>query len=358
MTATTNHTHLETHVTVSGPSDIISGVGLDVATSRLVGRDREAGSLAQLLGIGTADERGMVLLSGDAGIGKTRLLGEVAGRARDEGWTVLVGHCLGEAGQSMPYLPFSEMLTRLEAADPSSVERTMSAHSALAALFPARRRRTSTPGGEAPDTVDQRDLVEAAHAAFEGISWDAPLLLVVEDVHWADQSSRDLLTLFFTRGFGGRVSIVASYRSDDLHRRHPLRTTLAHWSRLGDLHRVDLEPLPDAAVRELVRAVQPRPLTEPEVRAVVDRAGMPAMTPRSITDVDALVDELATVRAAGHAVDDGEQENGVRCVAVALPHQPATAMSVSGPAGRFPRAAIAELVPTLHAAAERLAGRG
>jgi DNA-binding CsgD family transcriptional regulator/tetratricopeptide (TPR) repeat protein len=272
VTATTDHTTLETHVTVSGPSDIIGGVGLDVATSRLVGRDQEAGSLAQLLGIGTPDERGMVLLSGDAGIGKTRLLGEVAGRARDQGWTVLVGHCLGEAGQSMPYLPFSEMLTRLEAADPSSVERTMSAHSALAALFPARRRRAPEPELDAPDTIDPRDLVEAAHAAFEGVSWDAPLLLVVEDVHWADQSSRDLLTLFFTRGFGGRVSIVASYRSDDLHRRHPLRTTLAHWSRLGDLHRVELEPLPDAAVRQLVRGVQPRPLTEHEVRAVVDRA--------------------------------------------------------------------------------------
>jgi IclR family transcriptional regulator, acetate operon repressor len=99
-------------------------------------------------------------------------------------------------------------------------------------------------------------------------------------------------------------------------------------------------------------------LPEDEVRAVVDRAGMPAMTPQSITDVDVLLDELATVRADGHAVDDGEQENGVRCVAVALPHQPATAMSVSGPAGRVTRAAIDEMVPTLHAAAERLAGRG
>lgn len=99
-------------------------------------------------------------------------------------------------------------------------------------------------------------------------------------------------------------------------------------------------------------------LPDDEVRAVVDRAGMPAMTPQSITDVESLLDELATVRAAGHAVDDGEQETGVRCVAVALPHQPATAMSVSGPAGRVTRAAIDEMVPTLHAAAERLAGRG
>ena len=271
MTAATDSTSLETHVTVSGPSDIIGDVGLDVGTGRLVGRDAEARRLATLLGIGTDDRRGMVLLSGDAGIGKTRLLAEVAGRAREDGWTVLVGHCLGEAGQTMPYLPFSEMLTRLEALDPSAVEGTMSAHAALAALFPGRRG-SGAPQREVPDTLDPRDLVEAAHAAFEAVSWSAPVLLVVEDVHWADQSSRDLLTLLFTRGFGGRVSIVASYRSDDLHRRHPLRATLAHWSRLADVRRLELEPLSDTAVRELVRGVQPRPLTEHEVRTVVDRA--------------------------------------------------------------------------------------
>jgi DNA-binding CsgD family transcriptional regulator/tetratricopeptide (TPR) repeat protein len=264
---------LETHALMSDHSDIIRGVGLDgSAAGVFVGRDDDAARLGELLGLGTDSESGMVLLSGDAGIGKTRLLAEVGHRARAEGWTVLVGHCLGEAGQSMPYLPFSEMLTRLEADDPSSVERTMSAHSALAALFPSRRRSSSGPQREAPDTLDPRDLVEAAHAAFEGISWSAPVLLVVEDVHWADQSSRDLLTLFFTRGFGGRVSIVASYRSDDLHRRHPLRSTLAHWSRLADVRRLDLEPLSDSAVRDLVRGVQPRPLTEHEVRTVVDRA--------------------------------------------------------------------------------------
>ncbi len=110
------------------------------------------------------------------------------------------------------------------------------------------------------------------------------MLLVVEDVHWADDSSRDLLTLLFTRGFAGRVSVVASYRSDDLHRRHPLRATLAHWSRLGALHRIELDPLSDDAVRELVRGVQPQGsgagpggaagggLSEEQVRTVVERA--------------------------------------------------------------------------------------
>jgi DNA-binding IclR family transcriptional regulator len=74
--------------------------------------------------------------------------------------------------------------------------------------------------------------------------------------------------------------------------------------------------------------------------------------------VEALLDELALVRAAGHAVDDGEQETGVRCVAVAVPNRPATAISVSGPAGRVTPDAVTEMLPSLLAAADRLAGRG
>ena len=99
-------------------------------------------------------------------------------------------------------------------------------------------------------------------------------------------------------------------------------------------------------------------LPEDEVRGMVERAGMPAMTARSITEVDALLDELASVRAAGHAVDDGEQETGVRCVAVAVPNRPATALSVSGPAGRVTPDAVQGMLPELLAAADRLAGRG
>lgn len=99
-------------------------------------------------------------------------------------------------------------------------------------------------------------------------------------------------------------------------------------------------------------------LSEDEVRGIVDRAGMPAMTGRSITDVDALLDELALVRTAGYAVDDGEQEAGVRCVAVTVPNRSATALSVSGPAGRVTPEGVDEMVPSLLAAADGLAGRG
>ena len=256
-----------THAVGSDPSDMIDGVGLDAAGSSLfVGRADEAERLGALTGVDAAAQaHGSVVLSGDAGIGKTRLLAEVARTARDHGWTVLVGHCLSEAGQSLPYLPFLEVFGRLESLAPEAVARAASAHPALSRLLPGR-------GDGGPAAADRGDLVAAVHAALEEVGATIPLLVVVEDVHWADQSSRDLLTLLFTRGFTGRVSVVASYRSDDLHRRHPLRSTLAHWSRLADVGRLDLQPLPDAAVRDLVRGLQTRPLADSDVRAVVERA--------------------------------------------------------------------------------------
>jgi DNA-binding CsgD family transcriptional regulator len=271
---------------VSGVSAIIGGVPLDATAGGLfVGRDLDVARLARLVGLDTPErDHGMVVVSGDAGIGKTRLLAEVSGRAREAGHEVLVGHCLGEAGSSLPYLPFTEMLGRLEATRPDQVDQVVAAHPPLARLFPGRRSSSAAE----PGSLDRADIVEAVHAALEDLGREAPVLVVVEDVHWADQSSRDLLTLLFTRGFSAPVSLVASYRSDDLHRRHPLRATLAHWSRLASVHRLDLAPLADHHVRELVQGLRPGQLGEAEVQAVVDRAEGNAFFAEELTAASAL----------------------------------------------------------------------
>ena len=311
-TATGSPSALRTHPAGANASDMIDGVGLDAGGSSLfVGRAEEASRLVALTGVGSPGvggpgasgpgaggpgaggpgagapgaRHGSVVLSGDAGIGKTRLLAEVARTARDQGWTVLVGHCLSEAGQSLPYLPFLELFGRLEALVPEQVERSARAHPSLSRLLPGHRSEAHAPGipsangpsgngpgANGPEATDRGDLVAAVHAALDEIGATTPLLVVIEDVHWADQSSRDLLTLLFTRGFTHPVSVVVSYRSDDLHRRHPLRATLAHWSRLAEVERLDLPPLPDAAVRELVHGLQTHPLDDGDVRAVVERA--------------------------------------------------------------------------------------
>lgn len=97
-------------------------------------------------------------------------------------------------------------------------------------------------------------------------------------------------------------------------------------------------------------------LVPAEVAGLLDRAGLPAQTRRTITDPRRLGEELATIRQRGYAVDDGEQEAGVRCIAVPL-HGALSrvAVSVSGPAGRLTWAQVPEIVPQLHRAAAALA---
>lgn len=275
-------------------SAIIGHVPLDAAPqSPLFGRRADLDRLRRLTGLDTAAEApagGLVVVSGDAGIGKTRVLAELMAQARSAGVRVLAGHCLGEAGSSLPYLPFAELLSRLHATDPDRAQDLVATHPQISRLVPGLRGAGgaagsgtgavpgtmpgtipgTVPGGEQP--LDRGELLEALHAVLEDLGTHGRLLVVVEDVHWADQSSRDLLTLLFTRGFDAPLSLVASYRSDELHRRHPLRTTLAHWSRLGQVHRVDLAPLPDPDIRDLVRSQRPDDIDEEELQRLVTRA--------------------------------------------------------------------------------------
>ena len=95
-------------------------------------------------------------------------------------------------------------------------------------------------------------------------------------------------------------------------------------------------------------------LPEPRVRGILARTGMEAHTPNTITGPEALMAELDRIRGQGYALDDEEQEIGVRCVAVALRGAPAlTALSVSGPSARMTRETVADVVPIMRDAAER-----
>ncbi|MFN8192990.1 MAG: AAA family ATPase [Nocardioidaceae bacterium] len=246
-------------------------------SSTLVGRDAELEQLCLRLGIrasGDGSDRPAraLLLAGDAGVGKTRLLTELRDSAQAGGWRVVAGHCLDFADSALPYLPFTEVLGRLVDELPETVAQTLERHPALARLQPGRRGLGGAEAGS-EGTLEPRQLFEAFPALLEDVAADAPLLLVVEDIHWADRSTLDLLSLLFARPFSGRVELVASYRSDDLHRRHPLRRQVAEWSRLREVERLQLEPLPGDDVRRLVRLLEPdRPLSEAAMATIVARA--------------------------------------------------------------------------------------
>ena len=233
------------------------------------------GTLSELRSVAAA-QGGAVLLGGDAGVGKTRLLSELAGRARAAGWHVWVGHCLNFAGDSLPYVPFTEVFGRIARDSPGLSETLLNSAPALARLLPGRR--VMATGGEDGDHGDRQgahvreELFEAVLGGLGLASRSAPVLLLVEDVHWADPSTRDLLRFLFTRQLPADVSVVVSYRADDLHRRHPLRADAAEWARLPGVTRLHLSPLPEAAVRDMVRELQPAALPETAVRSIVTRA--------------------------------------------------------------------------------------
>ena len=95
-------------------------------------------------------------------------------------------------------------------------------------------------------------MFEAAHALLDELSARSPVVLVVEDAPWADTSTRDLISFLLSRRFRGRFLVLVAYRSDEMHRRHPLRRRVAEWVRLEGVERVQLEPLPPSAVRAMV----------------------------------------------------------------------------------------------------------
>jgi DNA-binding CsgD family transcriptional regulator/tetratricopeptide (TPR) repeat protein len=225
----------------------------------LVGRDAELARLLSTVDRALEGRAGAVLLAGDAGVGKTRLLDELAARAAERGLRVLTGHCVDLGDVGLPYLPFVDLLRPVAGG---------SGQPGLPELLSGRGAPavSELPAGDAADlgrplvrrpVADggRLQLFESVAALLGELAAETPLLVVLEDLHWADRSSRDLLRYLLARLGEEPIALVASYRSDDLHRRHPLRPLLAELVRLPVVERLELAPLPDAAVGALVRGL-------------------------------------------------------------------------------------------------------
>jgi DNA-binding CsgD family transcriptional regulator/tetratricopeptide (TPR) repeat protein len=232
----------------------------------LVARDAELTELLRTLDTAERGIAGAAVLGGDAGMGKTRLLLEVTTAAQERGFRTMIGHCVDLGEAPPPYLPFSEAFARLAAEDPDVVDALLAGHPALARLLPGR-------SGAAVDArVERGELFESVLGSLAALAEISPVAVFIEDLHWADQATRDLLGFLFTRIRTERIALIASFRSDDLHRRHPLRPVLAEWGRLTAVTRVQLDPLDAAEVRRLVRAIHPEPLAEADLASIVSRA--------------------------------------------------------------------------------------
>jgi len=241
---------------------------MQAPAGRMVGRDDELGRLLTLLDDAEAGRSVAALVSGDAGVGKSRLVGEVTRLGAGRGFTVLSGQC-AELGDSVPYLPLADALRG--AAQFTGVKDAVSARPALGRLLPE--------GGEGP-TIDSDRSGLARQQMFGGVlgllaelAAAAPVLLVLEDLHWADGSTRDLVTFLSRMLHRERVALIGTYRTDDLHRRHPLRPVVVELQRLPSVISVDLAPLDLSALAEHLMAVAaPGRIDAAELNDIVTRA--------------------------------------------------------------------------------------
>jgi DNA-binding CsgD family transcriptional regulator len=232
----------------------------------LIGRTAELAAITAAVSDGGAGAS-VLILGGDAGIGKTRLLTEAADAAREHDLRCLLGHCVDLGDAHPPYLPFTEMFGRLALDEPELIADLTGRYPAIARLLP---RRTASAGAD--DRIDRGELFESVLDALGQLARPNRLLIIIEDAHWADQATRDLLGFLFARLTAEPITIVVSFRSDDLHRRHPLRPVLAEWSRLRPVQRLQLDPLAADEVRTLVRSLRGVPITESDLQSIVSRA--------------------------------------------------------------------------------------
>lgn len=237
------------------------GVGIE-----LVGRGPELAELESALRRAETGRPSGILLAGDAGVGKSRMVGETVERAAAAGFTVLVGRCLDTADAALPYLPFTEITASLAAAQPGIVGE----RAALRSLLPGTVVRDDAAGDDR--ALGQLRVFDAVLSALDALSAVSPTLLVVEDLHWADRSSRDLLVFLLSRLTAQRLVVLATYRRDDLHRRHPLRPMLSEVVRLPAVERLELEPLGDEASLELVRRLADGSVDDARLRRIARRS--------------------------------------------------------------------------------------
>ncbi|TDQ50237.1 helix-turn-helix transcriptional regulator [Actinorugispora endophytica] len=232
-----------------------------------VGRTAELRTLLDHARRVRTDGSTTVLLGGEAGVGKSRLLAEFAGRTATP--LVLRGGCLELGVEGLPFAPFVAVLRQLLRARGALFGSAAggAGEQELARLLPEL-------GPPPPDRVEARGrLFGEILTLLVAAAADGGLSVVIEDLHWADSATRDLLVFLIRNLESAPVQIVAGYRSDDLHREHPLRRLLPELRRLPGVSHLDLGPLSRSEVAEQAAAISGRTPSPSELATLYERTG-------------------------------------------------------------------------------------
>jgi class 3 adenylate cyclase len=198
----------------------------------LIGRSRETSTIMESWDRARAGSGGAVLLAGEPGIGKTRLLEEVAARVAMSGGVVWWGAAY--EGEVRAYGPITEMVDAyVRVTDPDVLARQLGSGAGLVArLAPAVRDRLDVADPVAlPPEAERERTVDAVVEFVAAVAATTPLLMVVDDAHWADTSTIGLLRTIVRRAGRLPVLVLVAYRDVELDRRHPLAAVLADWRR-------------------------------------------------------------------------------------------------------------------------------
>ncbi len=216
-----------------------------LTSSRFVGRVGELAELELALREASSGNPVVVLLGGESGVGKTRLVGELERRIQegDEAALLLRGESVEQRDGELPYAPLLSALRPLVRERNSALEQlTPVSRTELAALLPTFGGERRAEGGERVDPSGQVRLFEALLELLDLLSEESPVVLVLEDMHWADRSTRAFAAFLARSLREERVTLLVSYRTDELHRRHPLLPLLAELERLERTRRILLQP--------------------------------------------------------------------------------------------------------------------
>lgn len=220
----------------------------DVSTpSGFIGRGEALERLQKAARAAINGHGSLMLISGEPGIGKTRLAEELARNSEDQGVLVLWGRCFEQPG-APPYWPWVQLMRECAAAQSDDQLRAMlkSRLSIVAALVPEIGERLGFDAAR-PEESDSRDnrfvLFDAVAGFFAAAASNVPLVLVLDDLHWADESSLTLLE-FVAKGLKSeRICIICMYRDVEVTRKSPLLSTLGELARSNDTLRIRLSGL-------------------------------------------------------------------------------------------------------------------
>src|SRR5438876_5111130 len=228
-----------------------------------VDREHERLDIRMVMDRAATGNGSLIFLNGAPGIGTSRFASEIAGEAAAKGWLVLTGRCLQKDGEA--YGPFREVLAAAVAASTAkSLQEAAGHHGPLLATLAPSLRQKMRGMPAAPEVAADRireQLFKALHAMLTGVQGNKPLLIVIDDMHWADEGTLMLLRDLAERINGSRMVVIATYWDTELDSGRPFATAASRLLRRRRAQRVTLSRLSDHDVERIVAGMAEIPLT-------------------------------------------------------------------------------------------------